>query len=127
MSEVSEVVDDVVAGYRRYTDAFREERADEVESVATVVDEIGYDNLSEYFLDLMDELREDLSFRASSRFEDEDDQEEAISSVEQWVSDNVSNQGSNEAVLAAFYLRGISRSDDIVNEIRSVLAKTAAP
>jgi hypothetical protein len=121
MSSIEEVVAGVVADYRQYTDSFKEERADEVEGLAMAIDEIGYDRLSDYFLDLMDELRDDLAPKAANQFESNDDQEAAISAIEEWVSDNVSNQGAHEAVLAAFYLKGISKSDAILEEIRAAV------
>ncbi len=126
MSSIEEAVADVTAGYRQYTDSFREERADDVEGIAMAIDEIGYDRLSDYFLDLMDELRDDLAPKAANEFESEEDQEAAISAVEGWVSDHISNQGSHEAALAALYLRGINKSAEILEEIRAAVPQTGA-
>jgi hypothetical protein len=126
MSSIENVVAEVVADYRQYTDSFKEERADEVEGLTMAIDEIGYDRLSDYFLDLMDELRDDLAPKAANQFESNDDQEAAISAIEGWVSDNVSSQGTHEAVLAAFYLKGISKSDAILEEIRAAVPQTGS-
>jgi hypothetical protein len=126
MSSVEEVVAEAVAEYRKYTESFDEERGDEVEGLAMAIDEIGYDRLSDYFLDMMDELRGNLFIGVSNQFETDEEQESALSAIEEWVSDNVSNQGSHEAALAAFYLNGINRSEAILAEIRAAVPQTAS-
>lgn len=74
----------------------------------------------------MDELRAALATQAANQFESNDYQEAAIAVIEEWISDNVPSQGTHEAVLAAFYLKGISHSGAILEEIRSAVLQTGS-
>lgn len=127
MSSIENIVAEVAAEYRQYTDAFKVERADDVYELETAIDEIGHDKLADYFGDLIDDIQGQLSSDAANRVESEDDQEAVISAMEEWVSDNISHGGSSEAALAAFYLKGISQSDVIIAEMKAAAGAAAKP
>jgi len=122
MNMIEEAVQDVVGDYSRWTKAFQNEHADKVEGLTSVIDGIGYENLGDDFFDLMDDFRGDLAARAANRFEKEQDQEAAISAVEEWFADNITNSSSSDVALAALYYQAVLRSDELVDAIQAAAA-----
>jgi hypothetical protein len=122
MNMIDEAVQDVVGDYSRWTKAFQNEHADKVDGLAAVIDGIGYENLGDDFFDLMDDFRGDFAARAANRFEKEQDQEAAISAVEEWFTDNITNSSSSDVALAALYYQGVLRSDELVDAIQAAAA-----
>lgn len=123
MKSAEEAVAEVVAEFRKFTEAFEADHESEINRITSAIDEIGYDAAGDYLADLMDDLRGVLGSEAANLLDDEEEQEAAISAAEEWVGDNVANQGSREAALAALFLNGCSSTDKICVRIRGMSAR----
>lgn len=75
--------------------------------------------LENYLADCLDDIKSKLGARvANSAGDDRKAQEDAISEVEAWLSDNVSNEGLDTRISAVIWLKGIKLAE---SELRALL------
>lgn len=94
-----------------------------VGSLAAEIDAVGMDHLTDYFADVIDDMKGHFGANAANLLERDEDQEDAISSIENWFANNVSGQGSEIAVMCAIWAYG---EDKATTDIRSEIAAAAA-
>lgn len=122
--DVDKIVRSTVTDFRYHLDNTKALYADLVATLTSEVEEVGMDSLDDYFMDVIDETRGHIASKAANKLEGAADQENAISQVENWFSDNISDQGAEIAVVCAIWGYGPERAPD---EIRVEIANLANP
>jgi len=122
---IEKAVSDVTKGYEDNTTFVRQQHAG---LIATLVAEIeakgGFDAIRDHFESVTGEAVGSLGADAANQLEDYDDQESAITSVEDWISENVSNAGTEANVVCAVWGYG---PEQAAADIRAELARVSAP
>lgn len=95
--------------------------ADLLAALTSEVEAVGLDKLDDYFMDAIDEARGHIASSVANGIEEPGAQEDAISQIEKWFSDNISDQGAEIAVLCAIWGYGPEQgAGDIRREIASI-------
>jgi len=118
------VVERVTQGYGEEVAKIAAEHAGLVAALAAEVDAVGFDELRGFFEYVTGEAVGNLGADASNSIEDEEEQDNAIRAVEDWISENVSNTGTEANVACAFWYYGPEKAPQ---EIRARLSTSPAP
>jgi len=119
--QVTAIVENVISEFKGDIKHAKNAYSDLVEALTSEVDAVGFDKLEDYFLDVIDKARGHVASKAANQLDSSADQQAAITQVESWFSENVSNEGSEIAVLCAIWgYSNVQAAGDIRDAIAAV-------
>jgi hypothetical protein len=120
-SDVDGIVQNAIANFQGDLATSKSRHSDLVDALTSEVEDVGLDALDDYFMDVLDEARGNVASKAANRIEEPKGQEEAITQIENWFSNNISDQGAEIAVLCAIWGYGPEQAaGDIRSEIANI-------
>lgn len=116
-------VDAFLSEFDLTLDLFKETHEAKIDALEKLVS-VDEDDIREFFREQVDNLKSRLGADAANACgDDEDQQNETISAVEEWVSDNISDNPTNE-IAATLWLLGAEDGEmAIINAIKSSASK----
>jgi hypothetical protein len=123
---IDEIVSETIADFKIDIEVVRSGNIDLVSELVAEVDGAGFEKLTDYFFDVADETKGHLGSKAANRIEDTTDQESAISAVEGWFTENISNAGSEMSILCALWGYGAEQAAAAIRTEISNLTNTAS-
>lgn len=110
------VVDRIVAGFSSELEKILLDNESFINEASARLD-IFDEKVEEMRDEAIDGLKSALGANASNEFEDEADQDEAISMAEEWVADNISNAGFEKVLASILWAEGLEKGCAVINAV----------